>query len=778
MNNSRSSVRAQLRQESLVDFMSELHTHGVDLDQKFIDLLVRNKRINVRPENEVTLEPDFNINAPNMDYKSNGQRLADSYIDIVTDVNNIPGAEENKRHIVMDTETYHQISDSSLFTYNAGRIITIDDWKPKNILEHSDEFIHWINSINKGFQYMTPYKPFQMYCQQAKDWLEDTDTIYDYPADERKEFAFREMERCGENTLYFMDKYLQLKEGDMNSGNMKYLSKPVHKVICFMIDAGYSMIIGKPRQIAATSTLGGIALCKTITRRNFFLKMVAQDELKTIEIFDDKIKYPFSELPNFMKPEVGNDRDKLLRFSSKTEKKGSKGGTNSKIQVVAPSVAAINGGSPQLVLIDEAGYIRILGKMIKEARPTMFMQDPVTGKLKMTRQIVVWGTGGEVDAGGKSFETEFRNNLKLWNDGVYTSGMIPLFFDWTTRPGITKEHYLNEKRVYTVEGPDKEEKAVQFRQAYPSVIDDMFLTSYKLLVGASWINEQIERIQKTEHKFRPIAGYFEPVFDYNAPENENSDVPFKIIGAKFIPCDDDDIGMASCWLLQEPKKGWRNRYYKGTDPIMTDNGLSKMASAVWDSVFNAPVAIMNYRNQDHKATFLQNLLLGIYFDTEDKKGIPELVEANIGTAYFDYVEAKGFYRSLVQKTELIEFMQGGGQLYGIDNKGIRNEHIIAKMKEMFTAFGDRCFFRVAFEQLKTFICKINDKGNHSWGVTDPRNFSDDVLFAMVFSYICALSYSHRQPISIEQQNKNVTFEYRLVRDKRGNLTRQAVRRNG
>jgi hypothetical protein len=476
-----------------------------------------------------------------------------------------------------------------------------------------------------------------------------------------------------------------------------------------------------------------------------------------------------------MKPEVGNDRDNLLRFTRKTEKKGSKGGVNSKIQVVAPSVSAINGGSPQLVLIDEAGYISILGKMIKEARPTMFMQDPKTGKLVMKRQIIVWGTGGEMDKGGKSFETEFYANLKLWNEGTYSSGMIHLFFDWTTRPGITKNHYLQEKKVYTVDGPEKEAKAVQFRQAYPSVIEDMFLSSYKLLVGADWLNEQTERIKKTDHKFRPVKGYFEPIYDESVLDNENSDTPYKITGSRFIVCDDTNMDMASCEILMHPKKGWKNRYFKGTDPIMTDNGYSNMASVVFDVVLNTPVAIMDYRDPDHKYTFLQCLLLGLYYDTMKEGGIKELVESNIGTAYFDYVESKGYYNSLVQRTELPDFMQGGGSLYGIDNRATRNRFIINKMFEVLSAYGDRFYFQKIFSQLRTFVCTVTEKGSETWGVTDTRKFNDDVLFGLVFSYIGALSYSHRSPINVNSESTANKIEFRLTRDAKGKLTRVPVK---
>lgn len=770
-------IATNLARESNLDFLHDLYSSGVKLAPDQYDLLVRHKRIDPKPEGAEKREKLPKDYSENVNFKSDIQRRADKYVDIVDDVEDMPFAQEGKRHIVLDHETYDQLAKSSLFKYVGGKTITKDDWKPKDLLDHSREFVQWVNSINRGFQSMILYKPFQMYCQQSEDWLNDDTDYYAFSEQsDRKEYAFSEFERIRENTLYFMDKYLQLREGDMLSGNMKYISKPVHKVLCFLIDCGYSLIIGKPRQIAATSTLGGIALCKSISKRNFFIKMIAQDKDKIVEIFDDKIKHPLGELPNWMKPEVGNDREGLLRFNKKTEKKGTKTGVNSKIQVVAPSVAAINGGSPPLVLIDEAGYIGILGKMIKEARPTMFMHNEKTGRLEMKRQIVVWGTGGETDKGGKSFETEFRGMKKLWDEGKYSSGMIPLFFDWTTRPGISKEHYLKEKAVYTVEGPEKESKAVQFRQHYPSIIDDMFLTSYKLLVGLDWINANLERIQSQEHRIRPTRGYFEPVYDMSQPENENSDTPFKIIGANFVAVDDNDDFRATVSILQHPKKNWKNRYYQGTDPVMTDNGYSNMGSVIYDAEFNTPVAILNYRDPDHKYTFLQCLLMGIYYAPHGEDCVKELVEGNVGMAYFDYKESKGYWNSLVQRTELPDHLSGGSALYGIDNRSFRSKHIINRMYEAITA-ANPIYFEEIFTQLRTFCCTFTENGHETWGVSDTRRFFDDLLFGYVFSYICAESYRHKKPYNtIQDEMRNIT-KFELRRDAGGNLCRVEVNVN-
>ena len=737
-----------------LDFLYyELYLKGIDLSEEQMQLLEENDYIE-KKEKPKKSRKKSKI-ASDLSVKGEHSRKADEHIDIVDD------------------------SREKLF--EGGRDIKREDWLPKSILEHTQEFVEWIDSINGGFQGMKPYKPFLLYCQQADVWLSENDDITNYSATEDKqEYAYQEFNRCEQNTLYALDKYLMLKEGDMTTGSRRYISKPVHKVICFLTDCGYSYMMGKPRQIAATSTIGGIAMVTSVFKRNFFQKFITMDEDSGEEIFEDKIKYPFSELPVWMKPNVLNERDNLFALGTK-EKKGTRGGVNSKIKVDAPSVSAINGGSPNRVLIDEAGYIKILGKMMKEARPTMFVMNDETGKLEMKRQIIIWGTGGEMDKGGKAYESEYMGVWDDWKKRDFATGIVPIFFDWTTRPGITKEHYEQEKKAYTVEGPDKETKAIQFRQHYPSTVEDMFLTSAKTLISIEYINERVEKIYDIPHEQRAKHGYFLPVYDENHPENENSDTPYKIIGAQFVETEDGDP-RASTTIFMEPKKKWKNRYYMGTDPISSDNGFSRMSSSIWDDYYKTVPAIVDYRDDDHKYTFLQCLLLGIYYRNEGEDRCKELLEANIGTTYADYVESKGYYNSLVYRTELPEYLRGGAHLIGIDNRGRgsgtnnRSRMIVNKMHEMISAFGNRIFIETFWRQMKTFVCTITDRGNEVWGTTDKRKYPDDVPFGMTFAYICSLCYEHLVPENFEAEQSRFKVRYELRRDGNGNLTRVPVKK--
>lgn len=788
-------IGRELANEEYLEFLLEMYNAGIELAAKDVSLLVKAKLIegtdhdfeiaNAKVEDKQKYSSLSRLRKQTPEERKADERVviieSEKLAELSDDEDNTNV--ENFKVKTLDSETFENLQNKALFSYDNIKQIVKADWLPGSIISHTEDFIAWINSINSGFQNMISYDKFRKYCQQAENWLTDPTIVSELSMEERRDYRINEMLRCRENTFYFLDKYFTIEGGSRATGFRRYKSKPAHKVIAYLMDCEYSLIIGKGRQMAASTTFMGIALKRLIFHKDHVIKFIAQDDDKGKDIVRTKLKYGFNNLPEWMKPNVNNDRDEVMYFSSKKAKKGSRGGVNSVITVSAPKVDAINGGSPHLAMIDEAGYIGMLGKMIKEARPTMFSPDERTGKLKMNRQVIIWGTGGteegEVKRKTKAYEIEYFDAMAHWQKRDFHYGIIPIFFDWTTRPGMTKELYLKEKKAYQKEegSPEAEASLLQFRQHYPATVQDMFLSTGKLLVSATWINDQIDRIRNVPHKFKTKKGYFEPVYDYTSLAGENSDVPYKIVGATFIPLDEsrDDMSRASVEIFVDPNKLWVDRYYQGTDPIMSDNGYSNMASAIYDAYFNTIAAVVNYRDSDHKYTFLQTLLLGVYYDTEGKGGVPELVESNIGTAYINYKEEKGFFNSLVHRAELPDYLSGGTSVIGIDNRGQRSRFIINKMIEMISLAGRKIYILEYFKQLTTFTCTVTQKGAEVWGVSDKRQFQDDILYGAVFAYICRLSFDRKVPQNIEGLKNNYTVRWKMVRNKDLTLSRVAER---
>lgn len=658
-----------------------------------------------------------------------------------------------------------------------------EDWAPKSVLHHEIEFIQWVNSMVYGiFPSKIYYKPFEMYKAQAYRWLQDNDNMSDYKSDDSKrEYIFREYDRIAENTLYFANKYGELKEGDIASGTVDYRAKDHHAVIFFLCDCGYNLVGGKGRQIGFTSAMGLYALKKLLVQNNYYIKFIAEDEDTTEEIFTDKIKYPFGALPRWMQPPVRGDSGKRFWLSDRPGK-GKKGYPNSRIDVVVPKTTAINGGSPQLVLIDEIGNIPILGAMLNEGRPTMFWNDPRTGEFKLKRQLIMWSTGGKMDKGKGAYEKEWYRILGLWEAKQWNSGFVPLFFSWHCR--LSKEEYEKEKSWYygarAVEKDiDLETSKIQFHQHYPTTYKDMFIVSANTLVSRQIIEEGIDRCKSLGPRMQPVYGYMEPIYDETDRMSPESDVPFRIIDARFVALDEEDSeSKASVIIFQRPETGWVNRYWQGTDPIATETGHSKMGSVIWDDYYKTVSALLNFRKKhDHKYVFLQTLLLGLYYDVRDgrKEGVKELVEANIGTNYIDYKESKGFLNSLVFNSQLPSKVTGGSRDIGIDKKGQRVDAIIDYLTEVVRNYSKNIFIIVFFDQLSTFVQKISKSGREIWGPQNRLMHYDDALDALAYAYICRMACSHMQTYKREDRLVNTRTKYKLVRDREFNLIRVSVR---
>jgi hypothetical protein len=419
--------------------------------------------------------------------------------------------------------------------------------------------------------------------------------------------------------------------------------------------------------------------------------------------------------------------------------------------------------------------------MLIEGRPAMFEKGP-DGKLRMTRQLSCWGTG--VPKRNTSFKREWYRMSNMWEQRKFYSGIVPIFFDWTTRCSQeeynqAKEYYENERSKR--EGIDSEKSKVQFRQHYPTTPEDMFLETEKTIVSREWIDLQVKPIDKVPAELKSRYGMFEPIFDTNKPENENSDVPFKIIGANWVPLDIEDDRVSTI-LIAHPYKSWVNRYWQGTDPINSLTGSSKMSSAIWDKQFNTPVAVVNHRHKyDPKSSYLQCLLLGLYYDTrEKKKGITELVEANIGNDYSNYKDAKGFMDSLMYNSELPAYLQSGDKRkIGLENYTHTNSAILNKLREVLSVYGDRICLEELFIQLKTFVSKVSATFKETWEAIDKRYYFDDIIFSITYSYICSLSFPEKYPYEITSEEMKFKKVWKDVHDAQGNLNRvcQNVRMN-
>ena len=604
------------------------------------------------------------------------------------------------------------------------------------------ELVAWVKSINAGFQKRTAYAPFERYKAQAKRWTSDK-IDFGGSREELIRIAKKEKRKISDNSLYFFNRYVLLKEGDSPTGFTNPEAFEAQAIVCFLFDNHFNLLIGKPRQIGATSVILPISMKRTMCQRGYFVKFICESLEKVTEIFTDKLKFPFFHLPPWMKPSVSNDRDNLLRFAYKG-KKGSLEGADSKISIMSPTVTAINGGSPNLVLIDEAGNVDILQEIMDEGRPTLFWFNPVTKKLEMKRQIVAWGTAGAQE-GSDAFENMFRALLDKFADDDYSVGIIPLFFDTFAKEGMNEEELKRQEQYYLYKkGGDHAKSLIRFRQHFPRNIDDMFVRNSETIIPYEQIIANIERIQ-AEKTFS--WGYFEPIFDEGRKMPDNYPVPFAIVGATFVPVADDAIYSAAVCIYQMPDEHSRNRYYQGTDPIASKSCHSKFASAIWDAEENTVSATVNFRVEDYRQCFVQSICLGIFYDIS----IKELLEANIGSEYYNLKESFNLHYGFVVKHELPSYLQLGGNDIGINKRAANKDKITNKTYEMFSAYGDNIHIEEVWQQLRTFVKKKTLKG-HTFEPSTRLHF-DDLIDAVTYAYIARLCYPNIMPTRVDDEKK-------------------------
>jgi len=659
--------------------------------------------------------------------------------------------------------------------------IPTSDWYPSHPeFEYPTAFVSWIDSINSGWQNKIDYEPFEVYRKQAFEWLKDESEITDFETvDEQINWLSKEVQRCRDNSLYFCNKYGYIKEDKAadGSGMIRYTAWEAQEVLLFLFDCGYSLMIGKARQIGFTTTMCLAGMKRVNFNKSYFVKFVTHSKDKGVEIFRDKVKWAFTKIPDHVAQEVKNWTDEVMSFEKKGSRKGRAEGGGSRFQVDSPATDAINGGSPSAVFVDEIGLFEIFGEMMREGRPALFKFNPETGKMTLQQQFMAWGTGGEMDKGGSVFEAEFKTCLRQWKEKNYEYGIIPLFMNAYARRGVTREHIANEKKAYmSLEGTAKGDAAkVQFHQHYPMTIDDMFIRKSRTLVP---IHKCQQRLDEIYDKDNPITyGYFEPILDMSQP-TPDSITPYKIKGARFIPTSGRDDASTTAVVISHPPQGdvWINRWYQGTDPVNSETGHSKMCSAIWDAYDNTVASVVFHRERKFKQTYLQVLLQSLYYDQEGLTGCKELIENNIGDMHFDFQDVLGFKHKFTSNAQLPLYLQTNGKWWGIANKVNTAPRIIAKTEEMLEGYGDQIDIPWFWEQLKTFVEKdLKSQNSHRqtrYQAADFRYDYDDAIFAITFAYINSLSHAKYDPENIKEQGRDQQTFRRYVQNAQTNYRKR------
>lgn len=358
------------------------------------------------------------------------------------------------------------------------------------------------------------------------------------------------------------------------------------------------------------------------------------------------------------------------------------------------------------------------------------------------------------------------------------------------------EEVLEKIRRDYLSGKDREAKGISMDEAeamyaahYPRSPQDMFMSVGKTVVPIQMIRKSMEFIEANilGTPYAPKYGYFEPIFDESRKMPLGAFHHAFIRGARFVETPHDPEAPVQIFIDRAP--GWINRYYKGTDPIQSDGGTSKFATAIWDAVgvrkggcHDTPeehlhpnvAAVLNMRTNEVNATYTQSALLGMYYANHGEVSCKDLVEYNQGHLYIKDFMQSPFMQleaALVRRMELPDIYRNGQQqqIYGLDMKGQRKSAAYRDLTSMLhgmAAEGRTIPFYEFWSQLKTIEVDTRSDDSVEWGTIDYRKFNDDIVFAIFFAWLCCRSYG-AVPMLVNKDMPATIEKGRYVRGPQG-----------
>lgn len=679
----------------------------------------------------------------------------------------------------------------------SGREIERSDWRPESARFADQAFRDFVNSHIPRFDSLLPYEPFFIYCEQARAWLEDKRTIADVDPIERGEWKRRELQRIADNKLYGLEKYITIKEDGFLGGRRPFKASTPQAFLAFLVDRGNSFDLVKGRQAAVTSQMMAMADLEMITRPSYTgVFMVHKKDGTGKALFADKHQSTLQNMPRWIVNEIdvskGFSTESTILDFDPGDKKISKGVDVSHFRLLsAEDSMAVNGRTPTQSYFDECQNIPTYQTIKYEIQPTMWQQNPETGLFDLVRQIFAWGTGSSNNTGNGAFEGDFKSLLDAWEGGEDTIGWVPVFFNWTCRPGMNRPMYEDMKAMYLrggtaeTKGLTPTERLALFCAHYPSKPDDAFMTSHKTLVPMEMIVNQQNRIINLCHKqgLAPVPGRFEPVWDESVRIPDGGLFPHPIIGVQWKPSPMDDVE-APVRMFMPPDNRWAYRYFQGTDPIQNDGGFSRFSSAIWDSagrmdsssdgssMFVPTVACMlNSRSVFPVDLFLQNVLMGMYYRNYGQKACKELVEINVGHRYTDFKSGPvcNLSDSLILRAQLPPKYRGGQNIYGIDLKGGKNsrkESLYGDITDLLRTNHQNIWYYDFWSQVRHISVESKPDGSVQWGTQNKNVYNDDMVYAVAYSELACRAVNE-QPHLVTADTKKYRTKRVIRRDSRG-----------
>ena len=174
--------------------------------------------------------------------------------------------------------------------------------------------------------------------------------------------------KCSEDPQYFINTYCRLKDNESGVPVSFTLFQCQKDMMDMFHGKKYSIIL-KARQLGASWLSGAYCLWTAMFKPLQFCLVISAKEELAIEYLD-KVKFMFSHLPDWLKPDVYKDNDTVLWFGKK-DSKGNIIGLNSQIKSIPTAPDAGRSKSLSVLVMDEAAFINFADDIWASASGTV-----------------------------------------------------------------------------------------------------------------------------------------------------------------------------------------------------------------------------------------------------------------------------------------------------------------------------------------------------------------------------------------------------------------------
>jgi len=238
-----------------------------------------------------------------------------------------------------------------------------------------------------------------------------------------------EILKCMKTPIYFLDNFGHLiakNEAGKQVAKMVFKLFDYQSQVLAMYLKEKQVIILKARQLGISWVTAGYALWLAIFNKYQRILIISINDTEA-QVFLEKVKFIFDNLPEWLKPAVYKRNESVLWFGKRMGYDTDEvGGINSKIESIPTSKTAGTSRSLNLLIVDEAAKIEYMDTIARSAQPGL---STIDGQTIMVSTMTVENTAAffeEMWFGAKKKENSFTrkflsylrypNHDRAWRD--------------------------------------------------------------------------------------------------------------------------------------------------------------------------------------------------------------------------------------------------------------------------------------------------------------------------------------------------------------------------